>query len=393
MTRTIQPIVDLPVPRGTVKIAAAAALISLSCSSNSHAISFSIDGSAGSRLTASVTATFDNPWAMSFISPREMLVTTKPGKLWLVTDNGSKTAVKGVPKVFVGGQGGLGDVVPHPDFKQNGLIYLSYVEKGNSKGTRGAVVVRARLELSGQPKLVKMKRIWTQSPKKSRRGHFSHRLAFGPKGSVHQGKLFITSGDRQAKEPAQRWDMALGKIIRLNDDGTIPQDNPFQDKGKLAKSFWTLGHRNMLGISFDASGNLWVSEMGPAHGDELNLIVPGQNYGWPVVSNGDNYDGSNIPDHKTRPEFTAPRAYWVPSIAPSGLVIDTGARFPQWKGHAWLGGLVSKALIRVKLSGTKAAEVERFSWDKRVREVEQGPDGALWVLEDRKQGRLLRLDR
>ena len=205
--------------------------------------------------------------------------------------------------------------------------------------------------------------------------------------------LFITSGDRQEQWPAQRWDMALGKIIRLYDDGSVPVDNPFQDKGELARSFWTLGHRNLLGIAFDAMGQMWTNEMGPRHGDELNLVTPGQNYGWPIVSNGDNYDGSEIPDHDTRPEFAAPKAWWVPSIAPSGLIIYSGRHFPNWKGNAFMGGLVSRALIRVELSGTQATEAERFRWGERIREVEQGPGGALWVLEDSHGGRLLRLTR
>ncbi len=174
--------------------------------------------------------------------------------------------------------------------------------------------------------------------------------------------------------------MALGKIIRLNDDGSVPGNNPFQNRGELARSFWTLGHRNLLGISFDQNGRLWSHEMGPKHGDELNLIEPGQNYGWPVVSNGDNYSGAEIPDHDTRPEFAPPKAYWVPSIAPSGLVIYSGDHFDQWKGQAFIGGLVSRALIRVSINGEDAREAERFRWGKRIREVEQGPKGALWVV-------------
>lgn len=203
--------------------------------------------------------------------------------------------------------------------------------------------------------------------------------------------MFITSGDRQEKTPAQKWDLALGKIIRINKDGSIPSDNPFQDKGDLAKSFWTTGHRNLLGIAFDQDNRLWSHEMGPAHGDELNLIEPGNNYGWPVVSEGKHYSGINIPDHSTRPEYTAPKAFWIPSIAPSGLVIYDGTLFPNWKGDAFIGGLVSRALVRVDIDGTLAQEAERFKWGKRIREVEQGPNGDLWVLEDRNGGRLIRL--
>lgn len=352
---------------------------------------FTAEGSAGSTLTATEIASFDSPWAMSFISDTQLLVTTKPGGMWLVSTDGTKQPVSGVPPPVVGGQGGLGDVVPHPDFATNGLIYLSYVESHDGGATRGAVVVRGTLEQGDQPALTNIQRVWSQYPHRSGSGHFSHKIAFGPKGSAQDGMLFITSGDRQEQTPAQQWDMALGKVIRLNDDGTVPDDNPFQDQGELAKSFWTLGHRNLLGIAFDAGGRLWTHEMGPRHGDELNLIKPGQNYGWPVVSMGDNYSGKAIPDHDTRPEFAAPAAFWVPSIAPSGLVIYSGEMFPDWQGNAFIGGLVSRALIRVTIDGDTAREAERFSWDRRLREVEQGPQGALWVLEDEAGGRLLRL--
>ena len=185
--------------------------------------------------------------------------------------------------------------------------------------------------------------------------------------------------------------MALGKITRINDDGSIPKDNPFQNEGELAESFWSLGHRNPLGIAFDAKGNLWTNEMGPKHGDELNFIKSGQNYGWPIVSNGNNYNGSIIPNHESRSEFSAPSAYWVPSIASSGMVIYSGSYFAQWRGNAFIGGLVSRALIRVELRGETATEAVRFEWKQRIREVEQGPDGALWVLEDGSEGRLRRL--
>nr|WP_255743592.1 PQQ-dependent sugar dehydrogenase [Aliiroseovarius sediminis] len=352
---------------------------------------FNVEGSAGSAVQATPVARFDQPWAISFLDDSQLLVTTKPGKLWLVSTDGSKRAVDGVPNPVVGGQGGLGDVVPHPDFTENKLIYLSYVESQDGGATRGAVVVRATLIQDDPPALTDIERIWSQQPHRPGAGHFSHRIAFGPKGSAQEGKLFITSGDRQEQTPAQRWDMALGKIIRLNDDGTVPADNPVQDQGELAKTFWTLGHRNLLGIAFDADQQLWTHEMGPRHGDELNLIKPGLNYGWPVVSMGDNYSGKAIPDHDTRPEFAAPAAFWVPSIAPSGLVIHSGEMFADWQGNALIGGLVSRALIRVAIDGDTAREVERFSWNVRLRDLEEGPDGALWVIEDGGDARLIRL--
>jgi glucose/arabinose dehydrogenase len=314
-------------------------------------------------------------------------VTEKKGVLWHVTNDGSKTEVQGLWKVAYGGQGGLGDVVLHPNFDRNSWVYLSYAERAENDSEIGAVVVRAKLDLKNRPiKLTSVERLWVQEPKVTGKGHYSHRIAFGP-----NGKMFITSGDRQKLTPAQDFDGHLGKVLRLNDDGTVPKDNPWQDLGEIAKQFWTVGHRNMLGIDFDAGGRLWVHEMGPRHGDELNLIIAGKNYGWPIVSNGDHYSGKPIPDHDTRPEFEAPRTSWVPSIAPSGLVIYDGDMFVEWKGRAIIGGLVSRALIHVALYEDTAEEVERFKWGKRIREVEQGPEGALYVLEDKSGGRLLRL--
>ncbi|MEL6505225.1 MAG: PQQ-dependent sugar dehydrogenase [Pseudomonadota bacterium] len=372
----------------------ATALATCFVATAAHAQSFTIEGTAGTKLTATPIATFDQPWAMTFLPDGTMLVTTKPGDLFHVTLDGKRTKVEGVPTPAVGGQGGLGDVVPHPDFAQNRRVYISMVESLDNGATRGAIVFSAVLTAAPTPSLTDLKNIWTQQPKLPGRGHFSHRIAFGPKGGPHEGKIFITSGDRQKQTPAQAWDMALGKVIRLNEDGTVPADNPWQDKGALAKTFWSTGHRNPLGIDFDAAGELWTNEMGPKHGDELNKIVPGDNYGWPVVSNGDNYNGTPIPDHATRPEFNAPEASWVPSIAPSGLVIYKGDEFTDWQGDALIGGLVSQALIRVDIKPDNTAqEAERYRWGKRIREVEEGPDGALYVLEDRGGARLLKLQK
>lgn len=348
---------------------------------------FEIAGNNGSTLQATEVTSFQEPWAMTFLPDGTMLVTTKPGKLFHVTQEGEKTEVEGMWEVAYGGQGGLGDVVLHPDFANNGYVYISNAETLDGGATFGAVVTRAKLDLSGDtPKLADMTKIWTQEPKVPGNGHYSHRMAFGP-----DGKLFITSGDRQKQTPAQDFDKALGKVIRLNEDGTVPDDNPWQDQGELARTFWSTGHRNLLGIDFDNEGRLWTHEMGPRHGDELNLIVKGDNYGWPVVSNGDNYSGIPIPDHDTQPEFNAPETFWVPSVAPAGLVIYDGELFADWQGDALIGGLVSQALVRVDIEGESAEEAERFEWGKRIREVEQGPDDALWVLEDGPSGRLLKL--
>jgi aldose sugar dehydrogenase len=340
-------------------------------------------------------AEFDAPWAMAFLPGRGVpltgmaLVTEQRGRLWLVdTSTGARTAVSGVPKVDYGGQGGLGDVIVHPDFAGNGFIYLSWVEAGTG-GVRGAVVGRAKLVLgAGVSRLDDIQVIWRQEPKVSGRGHFGHRLAFGP-----DGMLYISSGERQKFTPAQDLGQNLGKIVRLTDSGTVPSDNPYYDQGRIKAQIWSHGHRNPLGIAFDAQGRLWEQEMGPEGGDEVNLILRGRNYGYPVVSNGRNYGSStdDIPDHPTRPEFEAPKVSWNPVISPAGLIVYSGTLFPAWKGNLFIGGLSSQALIRVKIVGDRASEAARYAMGTRIREVEQGPDGALWVLEDGPRGRLIKL--
>ncbi len=332
-------------------------------------------------------ATLDEPWAMAFLPDGRLLVTEKAGRLRLVNvSNGQVGTISGVPTVAYGGQGGFGDVILHPQYASNRRIYLSYIER--SGAIYGAVVIRARLTLDsgGGGNLTEIERIWEQAPKVSGQGHFSHRLAFDS-----GRKLWITSGDRQKFDPAQDMGVNLGKLIRLNDDGTAPSDNPFFSQGGIAAQVWTLGHRNPLGIAFDGDGRLWVHEMGPLGGDELNLIVKGRNYGWPIVSNGNHYDGAPIPNHSTRPEFEAPKAWWTPVIAPAGMIIYSGDLFPTFRGDAFIGGLASQALVRVRFNGTNATEYRRYAMGRRIREVEQGPDGAIWLLEDGAGGRLVKL--
>lgn len=340
-------------------------------------------------FTTSHKATFNEPWAMSFLPDGRLLVTEKPGSLRLYNPaNDQVGSITGVPTVDYGGQGGLGDVLPHPGFSQNRWVYLSYAEAGPND-TRGAVVARARLTLdaNGGGSLADSEVVWRQTPKVTGRGHYSHRMAFGP-----DGKLWITSGDRQKMSPAQSMDGNLGKLIRLNADGSVPADNPFASQGGVAAQVWSLGHRNLLGIAFDPAGRLWTHEMGPAHGDELNFAVRGGNHGWPNVSNGDHYDGTPIPDHSEGDGYVAPKAWWNPTIAPAGFMIYSGERFWYFRNNGFIGGLASQALIRVQFDGTSAREVSRYPMGRRIREVEQGPDGAIWVLEDGGGARLLRLD-
>lgn len=328
-------------------------------------------------------ATLDEPWAMTFLPDGRMLVTEKPGRLLIVTQDGRKSPpLAGVPKVAYAGQGGLMDVVLHPDFARNRLVYISYAEPG-PKGTAGTALARATLTDTA---LENLQVIWRQEPKVTGDGHFSGRIAFSP-----DGRLFLTSGERQKFDPAQDMNQNLGKVLRLTDSGAPAPGNPFADQGRIASQIWTLGNRNLLGIAFDRQGRLWEAEMGPRGGDELNLIQKGGNYGWPRVSEGSHYSGIPIPKHGTRPEFLPPRIAWTPVISPSSLMIYSGDLFPAWKGSAFIGGLSSESLVRVSFSGDSAKEAERFAMGNRIREVEQAPDGAIWLLEDGAGGRLLKL--
>lgn len=343
-------------------------------------------------------ASFDQPWSMAFLPDGNFLVTEKPGKMFLMNQAGETLSeISGVPEVAYGGQGGLGDVAIHPDFNENKTVYVSFAEEGEND-TRGAVVIKATLDLTEEGgALTNLEYIWRQVPKVTGRGHYAHRMAFS-----EDGYLFISSGDRQKFDPAQDMTSNMGKIIRLNDDGSIPTDNPFYNDGGVAAEVWSLGHRNPLGIDFDADGKLWNIEMGPRGGDELNLVLKGEDYGYPTVSNGIHYNGSNIPNHDTRPEFEEPKEWWgdgysIPVISPSSFVIYQGNLFGDWQGSGFISGLSSESLIRVQFDGDSAKEIERFDMGRRIRSVEEGPDGALWLLEDypRRQdtskGRLLRL--
>jgi glucose/arabinose dehydrogenase len=338
---------------------------------------------AGQSLPFTVTELhdFEVPWAMAFLPDGRLLVTEQKGALQLYTPGGAKVAIRGVPAVSYGGQGGLSDVVLHPDFASNGLVYLSYAEAGEGE-LRGAAVARAKLALTASGgELQNLQVIWRQSPKVDGGGHYSHRIAFGG------GYLWISSGERQKFDPAQDMSANLGKVVRLNEDGSVPRDNPFADRGGVAAQIWSMGHRNPLGLAFDAEGKLWDVEMGPMGGDELNLVKRGANYGYPIVSNGDHYDGKVIPDHPTRPEFGAPAVFWNPVISPSSLMFYDGSVFPQWRGDAFIGGLSSQSIVRIEFDGEQAREAERYAMGMRVRAIEQGPDGALWILEDEREGR------
>ena len=347
-----------------------------------------VSGSSRSAMKIEKIAVFDEPWALTFINQDELLVSTKKGKLWLVQKDGKKSLIEGIPEIAYGGQGGLGDILPHPKFSQNNLLYLSFVASKNNGRTRGAKVIRAKLE---NGKLINHQLVWEQLPHTRGRGHFSHRLAFGPQGSSHEGMLFISSGDRQIMHPAQTFDNNLGKIIRIHDDGRIPVDNPYAKMGFPANTIWTVGHRNVLGLSFAPDNELWANEMGPLHGDELNLISKGKNYGWPLVSEGNHYNGRHIPSHSTNNSYTPPVKYWVPTIAPSSLVFVPTTDDSKWSGNAVMTGLKSKAIFRLEIKNNQVTHQEKFYIGNRIRAITIGHDFTLWALEDGGAGRLLKL--
>ncbi len=342
----------------------------------------------GGELPFTITdvASFNEPWAMAFLPDGRALITEKSGKIRLWDGKGAGAIeVTNVPTVAYGGQGGLGDVILHPDFKNNRTIYISYA--GEGPGGYGAVVETAVLNADAtRASLEKRTIIWKASPFVQGRGHYGHRMAFGP-----DGKLYLATGERQKFDPAQDMNGNLGKILRLNPDGSVPADNPFAAKGGVTAQIWSLGQRNPLGIAFDSAGRLWEMEMGPRHGDELNLIKPGKNYGYPKVSNGDHYDGRDIPDHSANDGFEPPKLFWNPAISPAGMIVYSGSLFPAWIGDAFVAALGGEALVHIDLDGENATKANEWPLKTRIREVEQGPDGAIWLLEDGEDGRLMKL--
>jgi glucose/arabinose dehydrogenase len=337
----------------------------------------------------SVIANFDSPWAMTFLPDGRALITEKAGEMILFDPkNGTKIPVAGIPPSDSAGQGALMDVVLSPTFAKDNAVYFSFSEARD--GAKGVALAKGMFHQAsdGNTKLDNVQVIFRASPYVDGNGHYSGRIAFSPDGKY----LFFTNGERQKFDPAQDPKSTLGKVLRLNLDGTPAAGNPLAAKG-FNPAIWSYGHRNLLGLAFDADGRLWEQEMGPQGGDEVNLIKPGLNYGWPLASNGSHYDGRDIPDHKAGDGYEAPKVWWNPVISPGGLLYYSGDMFPEWKGSLFIGGLSSKALIRVKLNGEKAEKADQWDMGERIREVEQGPDGALWLLEDggKSQGRLLKL--
>ncbi|MDE0877434.1 MAG: PQQ-dependent sugar dehydrogenase [Sphingomonas bacterium] len=325
---------------------------------------------------------FDSPFAMAFLPDGALLVTEKRGTLQLRGADGRNRAVNGVPKVEAGGQGGLLDVAVAPDFATSGTIYLSYSEPG--EGGPALALAKGTLVTDGPPRLQDMRVIW-RSGSNGPGGQYGAVIAFAPDGK----SLFLSSGERQRFTPAQDPNQALGKIIHLTLDGKASPDNPDYAKGGVQAMTWSSGHRNPYGLVFTRDGRLWEEEMGPKGGDEVNLIEPGKNYGWPIVSNGDNYSGQPIPDQPSRPDLAEPVLWWNPSISPGGMIEYTGAMFPDYRGNLLIAGLGSESLIRVALDGATATAKEQWDMGARIRDVAQAADGAIWLLQD--DGKLVRL--
>lgn len=338
--------------------------------------------------------TFDEPWASAFIPGTPMLfITEKPGTAKIYdTQNERLITVSGLPQVDYGGQGGLGDVAFLPSESAATMdrrtIYLSWAEAG-SGDTRGAALGRGELVCAQADacSIEGLDVIWRQTPKVTGRGHYSHRIVVSP----DEQYMFVSSGDRQKKTPAQDTSNTLGSIVRLNLDGSAADGNPLASEGSPSDEIWAYGTRNILSMDFDDQGRLWEIEHGPKGGDELNLVQRRANYGWPVRSNGINYDGSDIPDHSADDGFTKPVISWTPVIAPGNMIFYGGDLFSGMDGDLIVAGLKTQALIRIAFDGTNAREVARYDMGERIRQVVEGPDGALWVLEDGEGGRLLEL--
>jgi glucose/arabinose dehydrogenase len=406
----------------TIRLIQAALMLTLAAcgSSSSSSTTAQPTTSSGRPFSVKPVTTFESPWAMAFLPGSNMaLVTEKPGRVWLVdVSTGRKQQVSGVPAVLYGGQGGLLDVVLSPTFGADSQVYLTYSEP-SPRGGSGLALARAKLVRdAGGARLDRLQVIW-RDPEGGQGGQFGAIIVFAPDGQ----SLFLTSGERQRFTPAQDPNQPLGKILHLTLDGKPAPGNPLAGRAgaptvvvtdppedtEAAKHVagrrmtwpgpnltpaetWTMGHRNPYGLAFAADGRLWETEMGPRGGDELNLIEPRKNYGWPLVSEGNNYDGVPISRHSTRPDLEAPKLSWTPVISPTSLLIYSGNLFPEWKGSGFIGALTGKALVRVTFDGDTARKADRWNMGARIRFVGQGPRGEIYLLEDGPGARLLRLE-
>ena len=372
---------------------------------------------ASNPFVLTQVASFNLPWRLAFLPDGRMLITEKVGPVWLVTQKGEKTPVANAPAVLSQGQGGMLGVFLSPHYPTDHFVYLTYAEP--NEGGSSLALARARLALgAGTASLEDLKVIW-RDPVGGKGGQFGAQVAFAPDGR----SLFLTVGDRQRFVPAQDPNQPVGKILHLTLDGKPAPGNPnagkvgaasvpvidppkdteaaktapvvrtytFPGPNLTPSEVWSTGHRTPYGLAFAPDGRLWEVEHGPRGGDELNLIEPGKNYGWPLVEYAPNYDGVPIPSPDTRPDLTKPVLYWTPVIAPGNLTFYKGRMFPQWNGSALVSGLGTQSLSRIVINGPTATSAERWAVGHRIRDVEVGPDGALWMLEDANPGGLYRV--
>src|SRR3989475_7321405 len=345
--------------------------------------------SAGDLAMQTMARALDHPWALAFLPDGRILVTERPGRMRLIAKDGTLSPpLGGVPKVFASGQGGLHDVVLDRSFAQNHTVYLCYAEPVDGRGR--TALARARLVDEGTTRLDALQVIFRQAGPLSSGNHFGCRIV-----QTADDNLFLTTGDHfTTRDQAQNLGDDLGKIIRIRPDGSVPPDNPFVGRAGAKPEIWSYGHRNAQGLVLDpATGKLWEHEHGPRGGDEVNIIEKGKNYGWPVIGYGIDYSGAKIHESTAREGMEQPIKYWVPSIAPSGMAFYTASLFPKWTGSLFTGALAGKMLVRLSLNGNTVTGEERLlrNLNERIRDVRQGPDGALWLLTDNSAGRILRV--
>jgi aldose sugar dehydrogenase len=349
----------------------------------------SFGSSAGRLEVQTVASGLAYPWALAFLPDDRLLVTERPGRMRIVSGRGALSPpVKNVPDVMSVGQGGLLDVAADKDFARNNLIYFCYAERAGSGGR--TAVARGKLVSGAVPRLDEVKVIFRQDGPLSSGNHFGCRIVQAP-----DSNLFVTLGEHfSSRNEAQNLGNHLGKVIRITPDGAVPPDNPFVGRDGAKPEIWSYGHRNPQSLAINpATGALWEIEHGPRGGDEVNIIEKGKNYGWPVIGYGIDYSGAKIHDSTSKPGMEQPIKYWVPSIAPSGMAFYTGEMFPRWRGSLFTGALAGQLLVRLQLNGNTVTTEERIlqNLNERIRDVRQGPDGALWLLTDSSAGRVLRV--
>ncbi|MDB5570010.1 MAG: oxidoreductase [Hyphomicrobiales bacterium] len=365
---------------------AAATLLAIFVASAALAQPRTLSTQSGPVRVDVVAQGLQHPWGMAFLPDGRLLVTERPGRLRTVAQDGAVSQpIGGVPRVFARGQGGLLDVALSPEFASDRLVYLTFAEPGSGTSA-GTALARGRLN-DAATALEDVRVLFRQEPKLEGGNHFGSRIAF-----ARDGRIFVTLGERFTFERAQDTSTHLGAVVRIERDGSVPKDNPFVDRPGARPEIWSYGHRNVQGAAIHPeTGALWTHEMGPMGGDEVNIALPGRNYGWPLVSWGKHYDGRAIPSPATRPDLAASLHHWTPSIAPSGMAFYVADLFPGWRGSLLAGALAGQALVRLTLDGERVTGEERIAMGARIRDVAVASDGAVWLVTDENNGRVLRL--